>query len=131
MYHKSQMRRALSILLVLAFSLGPLATTLEASEDAHVPACCRRLGAHHCVQSMAMASDPASSQPTFTAPRSCPAFPDSTVARISAPHAIANAQASLPALTEQPHAPTAAPAAAQLSQTGTRSGRAPPASFFS
>ena len=43
------MRRALSILLVLFFGLGPLTATLQGSDDSRLPACCRRNGAHHCV----------------------------------------------------------------------------------
>jgi len=42
------MRRTLSIFLVLFFGLGPVAAALHAEEDAGLPACCRRHGAHHC-----------------------------------------------------------------------------------
>jgi hypothetical protein len=42
------MRRALSILLVLLFGAGPLSFAFSLSDDISLPACCRRLGAHHC-----------------------------------------------------------------------------------
>jgi len=42
------MRRALSILLVLLFGAGPLSFAFSLSDDISLPACCRRLGSHHC-----------------------------------------------------------------------------------
>ena len=130
-YHKSQMRRLLSILLVLFFSLGPLAATLEASDDAHLPACCRRHGAHHCsmtAHAAATMAQNASSETTVTAPATCPAFPGTAGATATAPHALAVTAVGLPALVAKSHAPAAARPAARTSQIRTRSGRAPPAS---
>jgi hypothetical protein len=133
MYHESQMRRALSILLILFFGLGPLAATLGAGDDAGLPACCRRHGAHHCAMTMRMASllaESASGMPIFTAPLTCPAFPGDSAVTTSAPHAMAAAPASLPALLAQPHSSAACRAAARLSQIRTRSGRAPPSTLL-
>jgi hypothetical protein len=51
------MRRVFSIFLILFFGLGPLSALVEGSDDASLPACCRRLGAHHCAmyaENMAM-----------------------------------------------------------------------------
>lgn len=124
------MRRAFSIFLVLFFSLGPLTTTLEASDDARLPACCRRHGAHHCAMSMDAAlrlAEAAFGKSFLAAPSTCPAFPVSAAATAPAPQALAAASASLPALLAHSHSPAAARAAALLSQVRTRSGRAPPA----
>ena len=131
MYHESQMRRLLSIFLVLFFGLGPLAATLDASDDARLPACCRRLGTHHCAMTTRMAAmmaQSASSETIVTAPSTCPAFPGDTAARTTAPHALTAAAVGLPALIAKTHSPAAARAAARTSQIRTRSGRAPPAS---
>jgi hypothetical protein len=70
------MRRALSILLVLFFGLGPLSATLEADE-ARLPACCRAHGAHHCAMSAALKAwmlRAESQTPSFTAPSTCPLY---------------------------------------------------------
>lgn len=133
-YHQSQMRRALSILLILFFSLGPLAATLGASEDARLPACCRRHGAHHCAMSMrvaAMMAEAAAGKAAWTAPSTCPMFPGAAAATASGPQALTAAPVSLPVLLAQPHSPAAGRAAAQVSQIRTRSGRAPPAGQLS
>jgi hypothetical protein len=126
------MRRALSILLILFFSLGSLAATLGASEDTRLPACCRRNGAHHCAMNMgeaAMSAEVAGGQTIVRAPSTCPAFPGAAAITTSGRHALAAAPVTLPVLVAQPHSPAAARASARISQIRTRSGRAPPASL--
>ncbi|HEY0795354.1 MAG TPA: hypothetical protein VGD64_06195 [Acidisarcina sp.] len=49
------MRRALSIWMVVLFSLPLIAPAFASEAEANVPVCCRRHGVHHC---MAMSSDP-------------------------------------------------------------------------
>jgi hypothetical protein len=131
MYHKFQMRRALSILLLLFFGLGPLAATLQAgNEETRLPACCRRLGAHHCATQMDMGAaitGSASGKIVLKAPSTCPKFPSSTPATTSAPQALLASSPSLPALLAHSHSPAASRVAACLIQIRTRSGRAPPA----
>jgi hypothetical protein len=129
MYHKSQMRRGLSILLILFFSFGPLSAMLGASEDARLPTCCRRLGAHHCVLSQRMASMMAESgQASLTTPATCPVFPDSAAANTSATQALAASPAHLPALLAQLHSAASDQSAARVGQIRTRTGRGPPSS---
>ena len=62
------MRRVLASLLLAVFSFLPLAPVLLA-DDSNLPACCRRLGAHHC----AMAS--ADTQGASLIPQRCAQFP--------------------------------------------------------
>src|ERR1700759_1399084 len=72
-----QMRRVFSILFILLFGLGPLAATID-GDDASLPACCRRHGAHHCALSSTASSRTnqlASRAPALTAPSHCPLFP--------------------------------------------------------
>jgi hypothetical protein len=129
-YHEQQMRRLLSISLILFFGLGPLAATLGASDDAGLPACCRRHGSHHCAESMRMmaaANEAAPGKDLFTAPSTCPGFPSTAPATTRAPQALTASLISLPALLAQPHTPQAARAAARLSLIRTRAGRGPPA----
>jgi hypothetical protein len=129
-YHELQMRRALSISLILFFGFGPLAATLGAGDDAGLPACCRRHGAHHCAMSMSMAAaimDTAPGKAIFTAPTTCPEFPGAAAATTNSPQAIAAASVGLPALLAQSHTPQSARTAARLSQIRTRAGRGPPA----
>jgi hypothetical protein len=129
------MRRALSILLILFFGLGPLAVTLSASDESRLPACCRRHGTHHCAMSSQLAdqmaillsaADPSSVN--IKAPATCPYFPGYTVASNSTVLAMASTQSSLPALIAEPHSPAAGRAAARISQIRTRANRGPPAS---
>jgi hypothetical protein len=129
------MRRLLSIFLgafqAAFFSLGPLAATLEASDHARLPACCRRQGAHHCAMNMQSASslaDAASGSAVLTAPSTCPAFPAATVATATGPQALAASSVRMPALLAQLHSPAAGRASARLSNLRTRLSRGPPAS---
>lgn len=73
------MRRLVSILLLLLLSmpaaLPVLAGTVRVSagDDASLPACCRRDGAHHCAMSMAAKRRMAARVRTLTAPDTpCP-----------------------------------------------------------
>ena len=45
--HNARVRRVLASLLLAVFSFLPL-TPLLLADDSNLPACCRRLGAHHC-----------------------------------------------------------------------------------
>jgi hypothetical protein len=126
-YHELQMRRALSISLILLFGFGPLAATLEAGDDAGLPACCRRHGAHHCAMSMSKAAaimDTAPGKAIFTTPATCPEFP--AAAATTASQAMTAESLGLPALLAHAHTPQAARASARLSQIRTRAGRGPP-----
>lgn len=129
------MRRALSIVLILFFGLGPLAATLYASDDSRLPFCCRRHGVHHCAMSArptaAMADAAPAGKLTLTAPLTCPYFPGYAVAPTTATHALAASPASLPLLLTQAHSPAVDRAAARLSQIRTRAGRGPPGSSHS
>jgi hypothetical protein len=132
-YHDFEMRRALSILLVVLFGFGPLSATLGASDDTSLPACCRRHGTHHCAMPpQAMRSMQASghSAPAFTAPSHCPLYPDLTNPATQT-HALLALAAGLPVLLAYPNSPASSRAAARLSQIRTRSGRAPPSTLRS
>jgi len=130
-YHMLQMRRALSIFLILFFWLGPLAVILPASSDSGLPPCCRRHGTHHCAMAKQMAAMMAKvssgSTPILTAPLTCPLFPGFRAATAATTDALAAAPVSLPVLLAHAHTPAAGHAAARLSQVRTRAGRGPPA----
>jgi hypothetical protein len=98
------MRRILSIFLVLFFGLGPLTATLQASDDASLPACCRRNGAHHCAMSAALQSWMLRTQsrtPAFSAPSHCPLYPGHSGAFSAPAHALIRTPQGLPALLQQ------------------------------
>jgi len=65
------MRRLLSILLLAAFGLPVIAPALALGEapDAHLPACCRRNGAHHCTMRLPSSTN----APALSS--ICPRFP--------------------------------------------------------
>ena len=69
--NSSHMRRVLTLLLLAVFSLPTVAPLLAMGQDieAHLPACCRRNGAHHCM----MDTGEPSNAPAFSA--RCPNFP--------------------------------------------------------
>jgi len=83
------MRRALSILLVLVFSAGPLLFAFQAN-DSSLPACCRRHGAHHCAMDSAESAADSAASPILKAPSRCPRFPQHANARTSACAAVLN-----------------------------------------
>jgi hypothetical protein len=69
-------RRSLSIVLLLLFSLpliSPL-LALTADSDANLPACCRRNGTHHCFRTTRPAAPSAGTQ-LSDIPKPCPAYP--------------------------------------------------------
>ena len=87
-----QMRRTLSIVFTLFFAIGPLTAVFGATDEARLPACCRRSGTHHC--SMSDDAGPRTisgrTEPGhfITAPSHCPLYPHGTPAPSS--HALAS-----------------------------------------
>jgi hypothetical protein len=86
------MRRGLSILLALLFGVGPLSVLLPGGDEATLPACCRRLGAHHCAmaaQMAAMVARAEAGKASISAPSTCPNYPGPTIALLTpAAHAM-------------------------------------------
>jgi hypothetical protein len=125
-----QMRRALAILLTMYFGLGPLAAALPGSDDASLPPCCRRHGAHHCAMAMRMAAMMAEarsgSTPFVTAPSTCPLFPGFAAGPWTPAHALAATAVEYPSLLKQSHAPAAVRASAHASSIRIHASRAPP-----
>jgi len=124
------MRRGFSIFLVLFFGLGPLSALIDGSEDASLPPCCRRHGAHHCAmyaQIMAMRAglgiDP---KPSFSAPFACPLYHGPAFSMLMPPYALT---AESPRFRTEPTHAFASPA--ELSPVFSRpslthAGRGPP-----
>ena len=109
------MRRGFSIVLVLFFAFGPLSALVDGSDDASLPACCRRNGAHHCAmaaESMATRSRHALDPRTaVSAPVTCPNFPGLQFSMLMPAHAVA---ADSPAVTGRRVEPRAIPMPAIL-----------------
>jgi hypothetical protein len=76
----SKMRRLLSFLLVALFGLAPAAALLPGSEEAQLPTCCRRHGAHHCTMGIAAAGVLAGGAHRVSAPTHCPLYHGTTPA---------------------------------------------------
>ena len=126
------MRRALSLFFVLFFGLGPLMATLDAGDDARLPPCCRRHGAHHCAMSDAMKArmvQAASRTPVFTAPSRCPLYPSNTRVNMAPVHALAPAPASHPGFVSRAFTPIAGSATARMSRIRRCLVRGPPNSI--
>jgi hypothetical protein len=125
----NQMRRGFSIFLILLFGLGPLSAMVDGSEDAGLPACCRRDGAHHCAMSMHMVAamarivDP---NPSFDAPLTCPNYPGPVLAILTPSHAIPFLPADLATSKVSAPVPVAETATAYSTLSLTHSGRGPP-----
>ena len=129
------MRRGFSIFLVLFFGLGPLSAFVDGSEDAGLPACCRRHGAHHCAmyaQIMAMRAgrgiDPT---PGFSAPLTCPLYHGPTFSMLMPAHALAAARPSFRAKFARTPAPAFERIAAFSGPSRVNAGRGPPAAELS
>jgi hypothetical protein len=129
------MRRWLSVLLVVFFGLWPLTGALEASDDARLPACCRRHGAHHCAMTMKMAAmmveAESGSTPMLTAPMRCPLFPGFLAGPSAPAHALVASVMGLPVLLVRAHLLVVGGADVRIGQIGAHAGRGPPASTMS
>lgn len=119
------MRRGTSILLLAIFLLGSLPALLGDNE-ASLPACCRRNGAHHCSMGRLRAAILASGQPIVSAPSTCPSYPGENALTTAPLYGIAPAAAAELALRTTPHTPAASRAAARVSAARARSTRGPP-----
>jgi hypothetical protein len=128
------MRRSFSILLILFFGLGPLSVLID-SEDANLPVCCRRHGAHNCAMAMRMAAimhDEASGKvPMASAPLTCPNYPGLAALFTAPPPALTVAEASLLVPREQALIALADYAAPEMIPAGIHAGRGPPAAALS
>jgi len=91
------MYRGFSIFLILFFGMGPLSVFIDGSDEASLPPCCRRHGAHHCAMKMHMAAmahlapDP---RPAFNVPLTCPNYPGPSITILMPSHALTSGQAS-------------------------------------
>ncbi len=124
------MRRGFSIFLILFFGLGPLSAFIEGSEDASLPPCCRRHGAHHCAMKMRMAAMAhllPDSRPGFSVPTTCPNYPGPSIAILMPSHALTAAEASPHTALTRAFTPVFLRAAARQSPIRTYDGRGPPA----
>ncbi|MGH9590134.1 MAG: hypothetical protein ACRD25_07045 [Terracidiphilus sp.] len=130
-YYSVQMRRGFSILLIAIFSLGPLTALSSASEDAYLPACCRRNGEHHCAQAMQMAaaavSIPPGGKPVLKSPLHCPYFPQNITVRNAPVHALTVSSPSAHELLARTRRLCAWRAAPLLNPVRPLAGRGPPA----
>jgi len=129
------MRRGFSIFLILFFGLGPLTALAEGTEDAGLPACCRRHGAHHCdmsaqikdAQTMAMRAGLAvDATPDFSAPSSCPLYHGPALFMLVPAHALAAVPVSLRAEFTLASAPAFERIATFSRPTRAHSVRGPP-----
>lgn len=124
------MRRGFSIYLVLFFALGPLTTLSPASDEAALPVCCRRNGAHHCAMYMQMMVArivvPPGAPPIAKAPSHCPYYPQHATVRTAPIHALAVSFSGAAFLLVQPLAPATPRPAPLLNPIGPLAGRGPP-----
>jgi len=77
-FNHSSLRKLLSILLLVVFSLSLVSPlfALSATSDAGVPACCRQAGKHHCAMNMVERSQQAEGSAQFRRPvDKCPYCP--------------------------------------------------------
>lgn len=130
------MRRFLSSFLLLFFGLGPLSAVLPASDDARLPACCRRNGAHHCAMTaemiaamMAHAQKDAS--PGFSAPATCANYPGVMALLMTPGDALTSAPMQLPTLLDESLVPAARRTVAVNNPIRTKAGRGPPLDLLS
>jgi hypothetical protein len=123
------MRRGFSIFLILFFGFRPLSVLID-SEDANLPPCCRRHGAHHCAMAMrmtAMMRDAASGKmPMVEAPLTCPEYPGVAALFAAPAPALTVATSGLPVLREQTRVALADYAAPEATPARTHAGRGPP-----
>ena len=118
------MRRCVSILLLLIACVGPLSALLPGSEEARLPACCRRHGAHHCSMPEAATGPASGAEHLLSASRQCPLYRCVTAAGTAVftpASGVAIAEARTAELV------TTARAHAAVKQSRTTADRGPPA----
>jgi hypothetical protein len=126
------MRRGFSIFLILIFGFGPLTSLIDGSEDANLPACCRRNGAHHCAMSVRMAAvtrqAATGKTPMVSVPMTCPYYPGA-IALLSTPaRALVVTAGTGDAQIALTYVPVATHASPFATPARTHAGRGPPAS---
>ena len=126
------MRRGFSILLILLFGFGPLSAFVD-SEDANLPACCRRHGAHHCAMAMQMAAMTRDAESgkvqTLSAPMTCPLYPGTTIALATPAPALAIEPAMIRTTTKAESLVGSETVAFARLPNCTHAGRGPPTSL--
>jgi hypothetical protein len=123
------MRRLLSIALVALLGLPSVMALLPGSDEARLPACCRRDGAHHCAMSAAMMArmmEYDSRAPGFSAPSHCPFYPAHASPATAPQFALARSPESLSAPIRQFHAAIPYQAAALSCDLLAVANRGPP-----
>jgi hypothetical protein len=118
--HNAVVRRIMAGLLLAVFSFSLIAPALLADEDSNLPACCRRLGEHHCVMA-------ASGGANFIQER-CPHFPPGSASlAASGMVAVTPAQADFAAIVSHPAAHAQTEARYRISFSRAWQKRGPPA----
>jgi hypothetical protein len=108
--------------------LTPLAGLLPVSDDARLPVCCRRHGAHHCAMGGdSSQSAPPGSDPSIQAPSRCPQFPTAVPATTAPAFALAVRPTAFPDRRIVKFTPAPLEAAPRLSYLHAHSDRGPPA----
>lgn len=122
------MRRGFSIFLILLFGVGPLSAMVDGSDDAGLPPCCSRHGAHHCAMAMQMAmmGRTPDRRHSFTVPLTCPLYPGLSFSMLIPAHALTAAPAPPQVALVGALAPAPAAADAHPAPSRTHSGRGPP-----
>ncbi len=121
----NQMRRGFSIFLILFFGLGPLSVFID-SEDANLPACCRRHGAHHCAMAAVMGDAVSGKTPIASTPLTCPEYPGLGALFTAPAPALTVTAAGRPAVRERARVALADCAAPEATPTRIHAGRGPP-----
>ncbi|MGD0914033.1 MAG: hypothetical protein ABR928_19250 [Terracidiphilus sp.] len=125
------MRRGFSILLMLVLGLGSLSSLIDGSEDANLPACCRRHGAHHCAMAGMAAQAQSDDTPAFSAPMTCPSYPGAIALLTGPAQALAAASRMGETLEPFEYVQIARHTAPFSKPAQTHAGRGPPASSLS
>jgi hypothetical protein len=124
------MRRLLAIALLSCFCLPLLTPLLEMTASAevqsHLPACCRRNGAHHCGMTPEQAEALLHGQHFTNIHSQCPLFPHALASFDHHDLALHSAQAIFAALVSHPTARRQIEAWARVAEAGARHKRGPP-----
>jgi len=71
----SNLRHLSAILLLIVFSLSPIAPLLGADDDSNLPACCRRAGKHHCSMTRHSGANDSVEGAAWNNNGRCPSYP--------------------------------------------------------
>ncbi|WP_263381548.1 hypothetical protein [Granulicella arctica] len=124
--HSNEVRRTLSILLLLLVGLPLIAPLFARTAAAKLPLCCRKNGDHHCMGGMDMGVAIGSDHTLAALHARCPAFPKATAVTLMQAAFFVRTQSRFAEIVAHPNAQPQTEARYRIAFNRSRQKRGPP-----